>query len=233
MLEVLTLTRGTSFARLWIMDEDEKILTKPAEKNRAAELAKSRYHHGDLRAGLIEATRRLVEEKGPDGFSVSDACRLAGVSTAAPYKHFKDKNEMLVAMVLEGMQRHRANMLTALEGVPAGTPARVTVLGREYVNFALRENGVFSLKFGGFTDRLEDPRLQAAGEDTFGLVLKEVAACLGTSEITSEVRRRGFMLWSFVHGLSFLLVDKKLADMGGDINVEALLADIANRVLLD
>ncbi|MEM7718621.1 MAG: TetR/AcrR family transcriptional regulator [Pseudomonadota bacterium] len=196
-------------------------------------LKKSRYHHGDLRAGLIEATRLLVEEKGPDGFSVSDACRLAGVSTAAPYKHFKDKNEMLVAMVLEGMERHRVRMMTALEGIPEGTPARVTALGREYVDFALRENGIFRLKFGGFTDRLEDPRLQAAGEQTFGIVLQEVAACLGETTVTADVRRRGFMLWSFVHGLSFLLVDQKLSAMGGDVEREALLSDIADRVLKD
>ncbi|NRB00609.1 MAG: helix-turn-helix transcriptional regulator, partial [Rhodobacteraceae bacterium] len=48
------------------------------------------YHHGDLRAALVSATRDLVEEKGPDRFSVADACRAAGVSTAAPYRHFSD-----------------------------------------------------------------------------------------------------------------------------------------------
>ena len=196
-------------------------------------LAKTGYHHGDLRADLIEATRRLVEEKGPDNFSVSEACRLAGVSTAAPYKHFKDKTEMLVAAVLEGMSRHRENMLAAIETLPEGSPARVAALGKEYVHFALREPGIFRLKFGGFTDRETIPELQAAGEQTFGIVLDEVAKCLGESEISEEVRRRGFMLWSFVHGLSFLLYDGKTAAMGGDVDLDALLADIGQRVLGD
>ena len=196
-------------------------------------LRKAGYHHGDLRAGLIEATRRLVEENGPEGFSVSDACALAGVSTAAPYKHFKNKNEMLVAMVLEGMDRHRNNMLAALEGVPKGSPLRVKALGKEYVTFALTEPGVFRLKFGGFTDGLADDRLKAAGEKTFEIVLTEVAACLGETEITSEVRRRGFMLWSFVHGLSFILADDDMTSMGGQVNLDGLLEDIARRVLTD
>ncbi len=208
-------------------------MAKTVEATGKEPLQKARYHHGDLRAGLIEATRRLVEEKGPDGFSVSDACRLAGVSTAAPYKHFKNKDEMLIAMVLEGMVRHRENMFAALEGIPPGSPQRVQALGKEYVTFALREPGVFRLKFGGFTDGLNDERLKAAGEQTFGIVLQEVALCLGEDEITREVRKRGFMLWSFVHGLSFILYDKDMTEMGGGVDLDGLLADIAERVLSD
>ncbi|MEM9433815.1 MAG: TetR/AcrR family transcriptional regulator [Pseudomonadota bacterium] len=205
--------------------------TKP--KNTKQPLRKAAYHHGDLRAGLIEATRRLVEEKGPDGFSVSDACRLAGVSTAAPYKHFNDKTDMLVATVLEGMGRHKVNMQACMVGLPSGSPQRIMALGREYVRFALEEHGIFRLKFGGFTDRLDDPRLQEAGESIFEIVLREVASCLGEEEVTAEVRTRGFMLWSFVHGLSFIMHDKKMSMMGGDIDLDTFLGDIARRVLTD
>ena len=225
MLEVLTLTSLTSSEKDWIMENAEK--TKPAA------LKKSGYHHGDLRAGLIEATRQLVEEKGPNGFSVSDACRLAGVSTAAPYKHFKDRSEMIIAMVMEGMERHQHNMIDALEGIPVGSPDRIKALGREYVDFALREQGVFRLKFGGFTDRLDDPKLQEVGEGTFTMVLREVAACRGETEITPDVRRRGFMLWSFVHGLSFLLADPKLTELGGEFALGDILQDISVRMLAD
>lgn len=225
MLEVLTLTSDTSSERDWIMTK--------TKKSASDSLKKSSYHHGDLRAGLINATRQLVEEKGPDGFSVSDACRLAGVSTAAPYKHFKDKSEMITAMVMERMHKHREAMIAALETAEPGSADRITVLGREYVDFALREPGVFRLKFGGFTDRLDDAGLQEVGEGTFSIVLGEVASCRGEKEITQDVRRRGFMLWSFVHGLSFLLADPKLAEMGGDFDLNDILDDISVRMLAD
>lgn len=192
---------------------------------------RKRYHHGDLRAALIEATRQLVEENGPDNFSVSDACRLAGVSTAAPYKHFRDKTDMMVAAVLEGITRHRTNVLTALEGTPEGTPERIVAIGREYVRFALREPGIFRLKFGGFTDRIAHPQLDESGRQIFGIVLEEIAKCVAEKEITRDVQRRGFMLWTFLHGLSFILYDKELTAKGGNFELEELLEDAVHRIL--
>ena len=131
------------------------------------------------------------------------------------------------------MVRHRDNMIHALENVPPGTPGRITALGREYVNFALKEPGVFRLKFGGFTDRLDDPNLREAGEGTFALVLHEVASCRGEQDITPDIRRRGFMLWSFVHGLSFLLADPKLTTLGGEFELDEILDEISVRMLAD
>lgn len=194
-------------------------------------LAKRGYHHGDLRAVLVEATRRLVEENGPDHVSIAAACRLAGVSTAAPYKHFRDKTEMLNAVALDGMERQRLQMLAALEGIPEGSPDRVAALGRVYVTFALAEPGVFRLMFALSGEHKDDPALMEKGEEVFGLVKHEVARCTGEDEDGPAVERRAFALWSFVHGLSFLTIDGKVAKMCGDLEIEPLLGDIARRVL--
>ena len=77
------------------------------------------YHHGDLRAQLISAVSDLVETHGPDGFSVAEAARRAGVSSAAPYKHFKDRPEILRAVASEGMDRLREAMAAAAARYPA------------------------------------------------------------------------------------------------------------------
>ncbi|MEM1387848.1 MAG: TetR/AcrR family transcriptional regulator [Pseudomonadota bacterium] len=185
------------------------------------------YHHGDLRAQLIEATRVLVEEKGPDRFSVSEACRAAGVSTAAPYKHFKDKKEMLRAVALAGMERQRQNMLDELAKFTPGTLDRVNALGRVYVTFAMREPGVFRLMFGLSEDHEEDEELVATGSKTRTLVETEVAQCRGANVVSDSDRQTAFLLWSFVHGLSFLQIDGKLAASGHQIELDVILDEVS------
>lgn len=192
---------------------------------------KTGYHHGNLRAQLVEATRRLVEKKGPDNFSVAEACREAGVSTAAPYKHFRDKDDMIRAVVFEGMARHRQRMLDAISDLPVGSPDRVTALGLVYVSFARAEPGVFRLMFALSDRHSEDVELVERGMSLFGIVIDTVASCLGQDGRTEEALSRAFMLWSFVHGLSFLTIDGKVSTLGLDINQDAMIAGVTRRVL--
>jgi AcrR family transcriptional regulator len=192
---------------------------------------RARYHHGDLRSQLIEATRQLVEEKGPDHFSVSEACRRAGVSTAAPYKHFKDKTEMLREVAAGGMIRQSEQMIAELAPLPEGSRARIIALGRVYIRFATSEPGVFRLMFTWMGETEDDQQLYALGDQKFEVVQLEVAKCHGRSEITQEDRQKAFMLWSFVHGLSFLSIDGKLAEDKLPADLEAILADVAQRIV--
>jgi AcrR family transcriptional regulator len=191
------------------------------------------YHHGDLRAQLIEATRRLVETKGPDHFSVSEACREAGVSTAAPYKHFRNKGEMLREVALGGMRRQHEQMKAELEPHPPGTLERIIALGRVYTRFAAAEPGVFRLMFGLSEDHDEHQELVDMGDRIFSDVQKEVARCFGREEVTESDVNKAFLLWSFVHGLSFLQIDGKLSKTDMQIDHEAVLREIAHRVMRD
>lgn len=191
------------------------------------------YHHGDLRAQLIEATRQLVEDKGPDHFSVSEACRVAGVSTAAPYKHFKDKTEMLREVALGGMQRQYQQMVKALAPHAPGSLERIVALGRVYTQFAVTEPGVFRLMFGLSKDHDGDEALVDLGHNTFGLVQHEVALFRGSDTVEPVDEGRAFLLWSFVHGLSFLQIDGKLSKMDMPVDIESVLHDVAERVMRD
>src|SRR5262245_10427448 len=95
------------------------------------------YHHGDLRRGLLEAARRILEAEGPSALSLRAVAREAGVSPAAPYHHFKDKAELLDAVAHEGWEGLRMAMAEARD--EAAGREKVTALGIAYVCFA-RDN---------------------------------------------------------------------------------------------
>ena len=184
-----------------------------------------------MRAQLVNATRRLVEEKGPEHFSVSEACRAAGVSTAAPYRHFSDKQDMLIAVAMDGMERMRDQMLAAIADLPQGTIDSITALGVVYVTFARREPSVFRLMFGLTKHHKDKVEMVETGTSNFGVLLNQVALYLGRKEIDDEIRRIGFSLWTFVHGLSFLLIDEKVEMLQIPIDVEAFIRGVTSRQL--
>ncbi|WP_422374772.1 TetR/AcrR family transcriptional regulator [Roseibium sp.] len=187
---------------------------------------KSGYHHGNLRGQLTTAARQLIEEQGPDGFSMSDACRLAGVSTAAPYRHFKSKEDLLTEVAMDGLARLGADMEKNASGFPRGSVESIAAIGRAYVQFAIREQHTFRLMFStkSHAGRIED--LKSVGRNSYGVLLQEVARYLGEDGITEEVMRASFPLWTQVHGLSFLAIDGKLdvTDFPVDIDQSILLA---------
>lgn len=191
------------------MSPDQKTNGTSAPQPKATVSAKSAYHHGDLRAQLIAAVRELVETHGPDGFSVAEAARRAGVSSAAPYKHFKDRHEILRGVVSEAMDRLRAAMEQGAAAHPHGSLEAVAAIGLAYVDFARAEPGVFRLVFGLTEGHENAPDLLAKGEGCFGVVVQAVAARLGLPAGDADVQRRAYMLWSFVHGHSFLTIDMK------------------------
>jgi AcrR family transcriptional regulator len=109
------------------------------------ELVKKPYHHGELRQALVDAARTLVHERGAGGFSLSDACRRAGVSTAAPYRHFADKNEILSEVAAQGFIDLTTRTRAEAERHPLGSTVRIVALGRVYFSFATSEPALFRI----------------------------------------------------------------------------------------
>ena len=185
--------------------------------------AKKNYHHGDLKGQLLEAVRQLVERHGPDGFSIAEACRLAGVSTAAPYKHFKDRNDILRGVVMLAMERMRIDLQTAADAYPAGSLERVVAIGKAYVDFARSEPGVFRVMFGLTESHADDTELAEMGQCTFAIVIGVVADHLQLPPDSPEVNGRAYALWCSVHGHSFLSLDGKAEDTKITVNEDDYL----------
>lgn len=205
-----------------------QVTEKPINKN-----ARAGYHHGDLRSALVAATRELVEAKGPEQFSVADACRAASVSTAAPYRHFPDKHAMLVAVATDGMARLADQIAKATQAHDPGTVDAIAACGETYVQFAKAEPGVFRLMFGLTSEHADFPELMAEGQRCFGTVVEQMSVRLGLSADHATVSQRAFALWTFVHGLSFLLIDEKATSMGIDIDLPVWLHNNTRRLLSD
>src|SRR6187401_2073273 len=110
-------------------------------KRRAREGA---YHHGNLREALIQAARELIKEKGPAGFTFADAARSAGVSPAAPYRHFRDRDALLADVALLGFQRLETELASAWDSGRPHPMAAFDRLGRAYLAFARREPAFYA-----------------------------------------------------------------------------------------
>src|SRR6201994_3346863 len=109
----------------------------PDPSTTSDEQKRDTYHHGDLKRALTDAALRLVQEKGPKGFTLREVARRAGVSAAAPYRHFADKAQLLAAVATLGfVQLHEA--LTATAAKTTDLHAQVIAMGRTYVRSPAR-----------------------------------------------------------------------------------------------
>src|SRR5580704_10076992 len=99
--------------------------------------AKRPYHHANLKESLLDAAVDLLAEAGPQGFTLREVARRAGVSHNAPYRHFKDKDDLLAAVAAEGFDRLTASMKAAME-TGASAADRLRLAGKGYVEFAMR-----------------------------------------------------------------------------------------------
>jgi AcrR family transcriptional regulator len=202
-----------------------------ADTSKDTSQIKGRYHHGDLREALIQATASLVEERGAENFSLADACRCAGVSTAAPYRHFRDKEEILEEIAARGFETLTQRSMAAVQEYGSGTIDGITAMGRTYVAFAVEEQALFRLMFG------QRPSLKAAelvenrGHECFDNVIGEVARYCQNNGIEGDVREIAVQLWTFVHGAASLIIDQDYEKVAPDVDVEKMIIAATKRLL--
>jgi AcrR family transcriptional regulator len=207
---------------------DVKVVNMSPQPARPAR-KRSTYHHGDLKRALVDAALVLVAEKGPKGFTLTEAARRAGVSLAAPYRHFADKAHLLAAVAEQGFLALGDALTDGLAAHP--DPAeQVVECSRRYVAWAVAHPDHYRVMFGGDTDKQQHPGLLAAGERTFGVLLDVITRCQAAGLITEpDPRRVAGTVWSSVHGVASLAIGGDLEHVG----IEEAPTDLAARSAAD
>jgi AcrR family transcriptional regulator len=120
-----------------------------------------RYHHGDLRSALVDAAIAVIAERGVHGFSMAEASRRLGVTSAAPYRHFADRDELLAAVGARALQVFAA-MVVAETGSAQDPEQRIVAMVRAYVRFAAEHRPLFDTRFSAGLDKSRYPELTRA-----------------------------------------------------------------------
>ena len=168
------------------------------------------YHHGNLKHALLDASLGLIREIGVGAFTLREVARRAGVSHNAPYRHFRNKEELLAAVAAEGFDRLTESMTKAAQ---PGFNAldRLHLSGRGYVQFALSHPQHFAVMFdapGGFDSY---PETRAAGERAFGTLVRYIRDCQGEGCLPKgDWSPLALLAWSMVHGVAKLALSGRL-----------------------
>ncbi|HET6150935.1 MAG TPA: TetR/AcrR family transcriptional regulator [Polyangia bacterium] len=178
------------------------------------------YQHGDLRNALIQAGLKLLSESGVGGLSLRAAAELAGVSHAAPYRHFADKDALVAAIAEEGFRLLTRRMHDAIDASGSNDPlARLQASALGYVAFAVEHPGYFRTIFGGVVceeGKAASPSLRAAGEEAYHVLRDLVSQGIERGRLRAgDPELVSLAAWSLVHGLGMLIIDGQVRDPGG------------------
>jgi AcrR family transcriptional regulator len=193
---------------------------------------RSSYHHGSLKDALIEAARLLVAERGPAGFTLAEAAKRVGVTAAAPYRHFADRNDLMGELARRGFELFGQRLAGAWDDGKPDARQAMRRMGSAYLAFARSEPGLYAAMFVNPTGPAISPAWGGVAGNAFDDMQRATAALLGeASQISSASRQLAFELWSLSHGVAMLAMAGHLdAERGDD---PASLLDRAAEALID
>lgn len=168
--------------------------------------APGRFHHGDLRRALLDAVAEAVMEVGPEGISLRDCARRAGVAHSAAAPHFGDKRGLLTAFAAEGFERLGRAQDSAMAAAAGEPAAQLAAAGRGYLAFARDNPGHFRLMWRSSLLDNEDPTLEAARHGAWEPLERAVVAATPGLAPAAQHERMA-MAWSTVHGFAALAAE--------------------------
>ncbi len=193
--------------------------------------ARKGYHHGNLRDALVEAARQLLTERGPQGFTLVDAARRAGVSAAAPYRHFRDKEALLAEVALGGFKDFAARQKGALSG-HADPIAAFRAMGLAYLAFAQEQPGSYAAMFmGNHGSETSPPEFGAMPESGFEALIKALRPLVGDPPPKGvDPLKLACQVWALSHGVAMLSASGQL-QRGFGVNPQELLMEGVERLV--
>ena len=197
-------------------------MSPPARKPRHS------YHHGDLREALIQAALREAEQGGPEAISIKALAKTLGVSQPAPYRHFADREALLVSVTAEAFRQFNATLQEALATSTRGP--KLSRLAQAALVFGLERSGIYRLMFASQTMACaaEDSELYIASRATLALVKDALDA-----PVTERVRERhALQIWAALHGIVMLAQQGLLTGKSINVSREQLVEDMVAQTLL-
>jgi AcrR family transcriptional regulator len=165
------------------------------------------YHHGNLKEALQQAALDLIAQKGPAGFTFADAARLAGVSPAAPYRHFRDRDELISSVAQRGFEQFEQVLTSAWDDGRPDTVAAFERVGKAYLAYAREEPAFYSAMFESGLPVDLNSALLAASERAFGVIraaAERLAALAPPGVPRPPALMMALHIWSMSHGVASL-----------------------------
>ncbi len=186
------------------------------------------YHHGDLKRVVIETAQDMLREAKGWQFTLREVARRAGVSHAAPYKHFPDKSALLAELAMLGFNELRAQLSGAAERPVKSARAELIAAAKAYVHFGTRNPSLYRLMFSADVDKATFPKLNEAGAGAFAELLGILERGQSSGAFKKQpVRGQAAAAWALVHGFTLLSIDGQLlAEKVGAKPIDAVLTSL-------
>ena len=183
------------------------------------------YHHGNLREALISAALDLIAQKGPAGFTFAEAARQAGVSAAAPYRHFRDRDALMADVARRGFEHFEQRLAAAWnEGRPSPLAA-LERMGGAYLAFARDEPAYFSAMFESGLPVAEHRDLAEAGDRALAVLRRACEAIVAAMPAGKRppAMMMALHIWALSHGIASLFARGDAARRALPMSPEELL----------
>jgi len=186
----------------------------------------SPYHHGSLRAELLDLAQKRIEETGVAGLSLRELAREIGVSHGAPQRHFADKQALLDALAVRGLDE-LGELVEARIGAceDGGFDRRLLAFAHAYVDFATAHPVLLSLIFAR-KDTESAPELRAANERAFAAPQRVIDDALRAGEIVDDVERVRMAVLATIQGLATIIGNGMIGDRSPEVVVAGTIGTL-------